>query len=126
MALDLVENLVHTFPSHAAIPQNALVSLLNTGKVQTNALNGRPIGVALRAATAADQDVPVRLLHPAYRGIASEAFAVGALLYTESDGELQDTAASTSHPIGIALTAAAADQDEVLWLPIHFGGAAAT
>jgi hypothetical protein len=49
--------------------------------------------------------------------VAIEASAVGAILYTEANGKVQDTAASTSFQVGVALEAAGADGDviEVLY-----------
>lgn len=117
-----------TFTAAAAIPQYALVNFASTGKVSKNGLAERPVGIAMRAAFADGDEIPVKLLNGSgsFKGIASEALAVGATLYTESDGEVQDTAQATSLPVGIALEAATADGDIIEFLPLHYGGVAAS
>jgi hypothetical protein len=49
--------------------------------------------------------------------VAIEACAIGARMYTEANGKVQDTAAQTSFQLGTALEAAGADGDiiEVLY-----------
>lgn len=121
-----VATLERTFTASAAIAKNALVQLANTGKVSTNGLATRPIGIATQAAFADGDEITVRMLYPSYKIIAKEAFAIAATLYTEADGKVQDTAESTSLPMFIALEAATAENDIVEVLPIHFGGVAAT
>jgi hypothetical protein len=56
---------------------------------------------------------------------ASEALAVAATLYTESDGEVQDTAQATSFPFAIALEAATADGDIIECALLPYTGAVA-
>jgi len=117
-----------TFTASAAIAQYALVTYANTGKVAATGLAERPIGVAMRAAFADGDEIAVKLLTGAgtFKGIAKEASAIAATLYTEVGGKLQDTAESTSLPVGIALEAATAENDIIEWLPLHYGGVAAT
>ena len=52
-----------------------------------------------------------------HKMIAVEALAIGATVYTEASGKVQDTAAATSFIVGTALEAATADGDiiEVLY-----------
>jgi hypothetical protein len=50
--------------------------------------------------------------------IAAGAIAVGATVYTAAAGKIDDTAASTSYPRGIALEAAGTDGDYIEILPI--------
>lgn len=116
-----------SFPAHEAIPQYSLVTLENTGKVSINGLAELPIGVAMKEAYAADEEIPVKLLNGSgtFKVIAVEGLAIGATLYTEAAGKVQDTAAATSYPIGIAKEAATADGDIIEMIPIHYGGAAA-
>jgi len=115
------------FPASAAISQYALVQIASTGKVAANVLTTRPIGVAMKAAFADGDLIPVKLLpgFGTFRGIAKEALAVAAVLYTEAGGKLQDTAEATSLPIGIALEAATAENDIIEWMPLTYGGVAA-
>ena len=49
--------------------------------------------------------------------IAKEALAIGATLYTEAGGKVQDTAETTAFQVGTALEAATAENDiiEVLY-----------
>jgi hypothetical protein len=117
-----------TFTASAAVPLYSLVTFANTGKVAVTGLAERPIGVAMRAAFADGDEIPVKLINSAgsFKGIAVEALAIAATLYTEAGGKMQDTAASTALPVGIALEAATADGDIIEWLPLHYGGVAAT
>jgi hypothetical protein len=115
---------VKSFQASAAITQYALVQLANSGKVSANGLATRPIGVAMEAAFADGDWIPVKLLPGlgTFRGIAKEAFAIAAVLYTEAGGKIQDTAETTSLPIGIALEAATAENDVIEWMPLTYGG----
>ncbi len=117
-----------TFTASAAIPLYSLVTFANTGKVASTGLAERPIGVAMRAAFADGDEIPVKLINGSgsFKGIAKEVSAIAAVLYTEAGGKLQDTAESTSLPVGIALEAATAEGDIIEWLPLHYGGVAAT
>jgi len=122
-----VDTNTKTFTASAAIPQFALVTLANTGKVAVTGLAERPIGVAWREAFADGDEIAVKLLTASgtFKGIAKEALAVAAVLYTEAAGKLQDTAETTANPVGIALGAATADNDIIEWMPLHYGGVAA-
>lgn len=92
-----------------------------------NDLTDRPIGVAMTAAYGSGDEYECRLLNAqgTQLGIAEEALSKGAILYTENGGTLQDTAAATSHPVGIAMEDASSGQ-VFEWLPLgpSFGGAA--
>lgn len=117
-----------TFPVSAAVTQYALVTLANTGKVAVTGLAERPIGIAMEPAFADADRIAVKLLNNSgtFPGIAKEALAIGATLYTEAAGKLQDTAEATSLPIGIAITAATAENDLIEWVPLPYGGPAAS
>jgi predicted RecA/RadA family phage recombinase len=117
-----------SFPASAAIAQFARVKLESGGTVVTAGLAEKEIGTATRAAFAAGDIVPVKLSSAAgtHKMIAIEALAVGARVYTEASGKVQDTAASTSFQVGIAMTAAAADGDIVEVLYNAHGDTAAT
>ena len=108
-----------TFEADAAIALYQRVKLDSDGKVTVAGLADLDIGTAVKPAFAAGDIVTVKLRTASgtHKMIVSEAVAAGALLYTESDGEVQDTAQATAYPIGTALEAATADQDviEVLY-----------
>ena len=114
------------FVAGGAIPQYSLVQFASTKKVTVNGLATRPIGVAMQPAFVDGDEITVKLLSGGgtFKGIADEAIEASDVLYTEADGELQDTAAGTSHPIGIALEDAAAGAI-FEWMPIAYGGPAA-
>lgn len=115
-----------TLTASAAITQYALVRL-SAGKIAACGLAERPVGVAMTAAFADGDEIDVKVLNApgTFKGIAKEALAVSAVLYTEAGGKLQDTAEATALPVGIALEAATADNDIIEWLPLHYGGVAA-
>jgi hypothetical protein len=99
---------------------NSLESnLIRTAKSQPRGLTDKDIGTACEEAFAAGDIIAVRLRTASgtHKMIASEALAAGATVYTESDGEVQDTAQATAFQIGTALEAATADGDiiEVLY-----------
>lgn len=107
------------FPASAAITQFARVKLASDGTIAAAGLAEKEIGTAQRAALAAGDVIPVKLTSAAgtHKMIAKEAIAVGARLYTEAGGKVQDTAEATAFQLGTALTAAAAENDiiEVLY-----------
>ena len=71
-----------------AIPIYSRVKVSAANTVDVAGLAERGIGVAMNEATAADDDVTVKLWSASgtFPAIVSEALAVGAILYTESDG----------------------------------------
>lgn len=121
-----VNTLERTFTASAAITQYSLVQLANTGKVSTNGLATRAIGIATRAAFADGDEITVRMFFPTYKMIAKEAIAIAATLYTEAGGKVQDTAETTSLPMFIALEAATAENDIIEVMPLLYGGPAAS
>lgn len=57
-----------------------------------------------------------------HKVIAKEAFAEAAVLYTEADGKVQDTAEATGAPCFLALEAATAENDVVEAVALFYGG----
>ena len=108
-----------TFTADEAIGVHVRVKLDSDGRVTIAGLADKEIGTTVTPAFAAGDSVTVRLrtAQGTHKMIAIEALAVGAIVYTEAAGKVQDTAASTSFQVGIALEAAAADGDiiEVLY-----------
>jgi len=107
------------FTASAAITQFARVKLESAGTIVTAGLAEKEIGTVTRAAFASGDVIDVKLTSASgtHKMIAKEAIAVGARVYTEAGGKVQDTAESTAFPLGTALTAAAAENDiiEVLY-----------
>lgn len=106
---------VRAFECDEAIPQYSRVKLDSDGKVTIAGLADKEIGTALEATFAAGEICPVRLrtANGTHKMIAVEALAVGATVYTEAAGKVQDTAASTAFQLGTAITAATADGDVI-------------
>lgn len=108
-----------TFTADEAIAIHLRVKLDSDGKVTIAGLTDKDIGTAITPAFAAGDQITVKLRTGAgtHKMVAIEAIAIGARLYTEANGKVQDTAASTSFQIGTALEAATADGDviEVLY-----------
>ena len=113
----------------AAIAQYARVILEADGKCVTAGLTEIGDGIAQTAAFASGDVIDVKLWNSSgtFKMIAVEALAVGAKLYTEAAGKVQDTAASTSFDFAKALEAATADGDiiECMLLAAPTGTAAA-
>ncbi len=97
----------------AAIAKYARVILESDGKCVTAGLTQIGDGIAQTEAFASGDVIDVKLWNSAgtFKMIAGEALAVGATLYTEASGKVQDTAASTSFDFAKALEAATADGD---------------
>ena len=110
------------FEADAAIAKHARVTLESDGKIVAAGLTVLDIGTAVQQAFASGDKIAVRLRTATgtCKMIAIEALDAGALVYTEADGKIQDTAASTSFKVGHAMEAATADGDiiEVLRLTI--------
>lgn len=98
-----------------AIPLYAVVKLSSTGAGVCD-LSAVPMGVAQEEAYAAGQEIRIKLLQGSqgtFKVNANEALAEGAVVYTEDGGLVQDTAATNSYPVGIALEAATAQNDVI-------------
>jgi hypothetical protein len=121
------DSLTKTFVADAAISQFARVTFESDGRIVTAGLADVGIGVAQTPAFAAGDAISVKLWNSAgtFKMRASEALAVGATLYTESDGEVQDTAQATAVPFAQALEAATADGDIIECALLPYRGAAA-
>lgn len=116
------------FTAAAAIPQYARVTYGSGKTITKSGLAEKDIGTAQEAAFAAGDVINVKLRTAAgtHKMIASEALAAGATVYTESDGEVQDTAQATAFILGTALEAATADQDIIEVMYNTSGDTAAT
>lgn len=116
-----------SFPANAAIVQYSRVKLLSTGKIDVAGLTDRGIGIAMRPAFTADvtaeTPIPVALDGPIRKAIANEALAIGADLFSEASGQVQDTSTATAFRIGIALEAATAQNDVIDYVALQSGAA---
>ena len=114
-----VDGHTRTFTADEAIAIHARVKLDSDGRVTVAGLTDKEVGTAMAAAFAAGDVIPVRLRTASgtHKMIAVEALAVGATVYTEAAGKVQDTAQATAFQIGTALEAATANGDviEVLY-----------
>lgn len=110
-----------------AIAKYARVILESDGKCVTAGLTEIGDGIAQKEAFASGDVIDVKLWNSGgtFKMIASEALAAAAVLYTESDGEVQDTAASTSFKFAKALEAATADGDIIECVLLHAAGVTA-
>lgn len=108
-----------TFVADEAIAVHLRVKLDADGRVTIAGLAEKEIGTAITPAAAAGDVLTVRLRSASgtHKMIAVEALAIGATVYTEAAGKVQDTAQATSFQVGTALEAATADGDviEVLY-----------
>lgn len=104
-----------TFEADAAITIYDRVKFESDGKITTAGLAERDIGTAQQAAFAAGDKITVKLNTAAgtHKVRVSEAVAAGAILYTESTGEVQDTDQATAFVWGVALEAATAADDVI-------------
>ena len=91
---------------------------VGTGRVFTEAgLTGRADGIAMRPATAANDQILVSLASGAGTlfGIAAGAITAGDTVYGAADGKLSDTQGIGAFAEGYAITDAAADGDIIEW-----------
>lgn len=114
-----VDNNVKTFIADEAIAVHLRVKLDSDGRVTVAGLADKEVGTALTPAFAAGDPVSVKLRTGAgtHKMVAIEALAIGATIYSEANGKVQDTAATGAFQVGTALEAATADGDviEVLY-----------
>lgn len=116
-----------TMIADEAIPQYSRVIFESDGRCVVAGLAQIGDGVAQNAALAAGDPVGVKLFNSTgtFKMIAGEALAAAADLYTEANGKVQDTAASTSFKFAKALEAATADNDVIECVLLHAAGVSA-
>lgn len=117
-----------TLEADAAIELYSRVVIEADGKIVKAGLAVKSIGTLQTVpALAAGDKVPVKLRSAAgtHKVRVSEAVAAGALLYSEADGEVQDTAQATAFIEGTALEAATAADDIIEFLYNNAGDTAA-
>ena len=122
-----VDSNTKAFTASGTIKQYARVTLGSGGTITEAGLAVKDIGTAMEPAVSGETiAVKLRSGSGTHKMIAIEALAIGATLYTEADGKVQDTAASTSFQLGTALEAATADGDIIEVLYNQHGDTAAT
>lgn len=123
-----VDTNVKAFIADEAIPLYSRVKLDSDGRVTIAGLTDKEVGTACQAALAAGDVIGVRLRTAAgtHKMIAVEALAIGATVYTEAAGKVQDTAQATAFQVGTALEAATADGDVIEVLYNSHGDTAAS
>ncbi|MBP99002.1 hypothetical protein CMK18_23880 [Candidatus Poribacteria bacterium] len=118
-----------TFTASAAIPLYSRVELHTDGKIRLAGLAVKEIGTLQTAAAFADgDDVSVKLRSAAgtHKMRCKEAVDVGDTVYTETDGEIQDTAQATAFQIGTCFATTTAEDDIVEVLYNNHGDTAAS
>lgn len=122
------DNNCKTFTADEAIAVHLRVKLDSDGRVTVAGLADKEIGTAVTPAFAAGDQVTVKLRSGAgtHKMVAIEALAIGATVYTEANGKVQDTAQATSFQVGTALEAATADGDVIEVLYNALGDTAAS
>ena len=122
-----VDSNTKAFTAAGTIKQYARVTLGSGGTITEAGLAVKDIGTAMEPAVSGETiAVKLRSGSGTHKMIAIEALAIGATLYTEADGKVQDTAASTSFQLGTALEAATADGDIIEVLYNQHGDTAVT
>lgn len=122
-----VDGNTKSFTAAGTIAQYARVVLGSGGTITAAGLTDKEIGTAVEAASSGDTiAVRLRTASGTHKMIAIEALAAGATVYTEANGKVQDTAASTAFQVGTALEAATADGDIIEVLYNAHGDTAAT
>lgn len=118
-----------TFTSAGTIAKHARVILGSGGTVTEAGLAEKEIGTATEEVVTSGDRVTVKLRSApgTHRMIAKEAMAIGALVYTEAGGKVQDTAEATSFMVGhvVDTVAPTADGDIVEVLYNNHGDTAA-
>jgi len=117
-----------TFPAGEVMEANSRVIIDSSGVLLYADLTHKSIGTIPEAALAVGQLMKVKLRSAAgtHRVRVKEAVAIGATLYGEADGEMQDTAEATSFQEGTALEASTAENDVIEFLYNNAGDTAAS
>lgn len=118
-----------TFEADEAITLYSRVKLDSDGKITNAGLTDRSIGtLQTNPALAAGDLVSVKLRSAAgtHKVRVKEAVAAGALLYTEADGEVQDSAQATAFLEMQAFEAATAENDIIEAIYNNAGDTAAS
>lgn len=125
MSVAPTNNPAITMPAGTATMKHRLVSIGSGGVADLCPVNGIPVGQSMDDVDAGELQ-GVRLPTAGTLLLtAAGAIAAGAQVHTAASGKVNDVAASTSRPFGVALTAAGADGDLIEVIPLVHQGAAA-
>lgn len=110
---------IRTFTAGEALSVPYLRVKLSSGAVVAAGASDQDIGIALRA-VASGEPVAVKLRNfPGSTAmVAAKAITAGTSVFTAASGKLSDASPAGSYPRGVALSAAAADGDEIEVLPV--------
>jgi hypothetical protein len=96
------------FVAGGTIAQYARVKLQSDNTVVEAGLAEKEIGTAQSAVVSGDRvQVKLRTAPGTHKMIAKEAMAIGALVYTEAGGKVQDSAEATAFQLGHVVDAVA-------------------
>lgn len=95
------------------------VKLDSNGQLALAGLNEAGIGYLTERGATSGEPAPYRSIRaPEFVGVANEAVAVGSLVYPQASGKVSDTIGTATILAGVAGTAAAADGDPILIVPV--------
>ena len=103
-----------TFRTGAAIGQHLRVKVGSDATITVAAANDSDVGTTARETFASGEEVAVELasLEGTAKMVAAGVVAIGAKVYGAAAGKVSTTS-SSAQPVGIALSAAAADGDVI-------------
>ena len=121
MSATTIDNTTRTFVAAEAIGAYILVKVDSSGLIETaSATATEPKVGYTTTAVSLGQAANVSLIHGggSSYATASEALAIGDIVYGDANGKVSATG-SSGDKVGITLTAATADGDVIEVLPIH-------
>lgn len=117
-SLSYIEDNQATFPAAATMGAYLRVKYGASG-LTLAAATEQAIGYLTGRGAVNGSAATVRLLSaPSWIGIANEAVSIGAALYAGAGGKVTDTKPADGKIIGVAASAAGADGDPILILPV--------
>lgn len=102
-----------TLPAGATLASYIRVKIDSSGLVQAAGVTDRAIGYLTERGAVSGANCTVRLLGTPINAVANAALEVGDVLFAAAAGRVDDTDAGTGLVVGIALTAATA-QDQIV------------
>lgn len=107
-----------TLTAGATLNPYVRVKINSSGEAVAAGLTDTAVGYLTHRGATSGEPCTVRVINaPSHAAVAAGAFAVGALLYSAADGEVDDADGGSAVIVGYALDASGADQDVVRILP---------